>query len=129
MVANPEWKAVRSVHLQGGCRAFNGLNNSVELQPLASNGKAAVFATPTYHALFVSLAQAGFSVIGTDFSMIRSSILRDFQMHWKTRMPLLTAWNLRIRRLGAWHPSRANCPLYRPSVRKCRISPPPILLI
>jgi hypothetical protein len=32
MVANPEWKAVRSVHLQGGCRAFNGLNNSVELQ-------------------------------------------------------------------------------------------------
>jgi hypothetical protein len=67
MVANPEWKAVRSVHLQGGCRAFNGLNNSVELRPIASNGKTAAIATPTYPALFGILEQAGFLVIGTDF--------------------------------------------------------------
>jgi hypothetical protein len=67
MVIDPEWKAVRSVHLQGGCRAFNGLNNSVELQPRASNGKIAAIVTPTYHGLFPILAQAGFSVIGADF--------------------------------------------------------------
>jgi hypothetical protein len=67
MAINPEWNAVRSVHLQGGCRGFSGLPNSVELQPLASNGKIAAIAIPNYHALFSILTQAGFSVIGADF--------------------------------------------------------------
>jgi hypothetical protein len=62
-----EWRAVRSIHLQGGCRAVNGLNPKVQLEPLASNGQIASLTTPTYHGVFALLQGAGFLVLGADF--------------------------------------------------------------
>lgn len=64
---NPEWKAVRCVHLQGGSRAVNGLDPTVQFEAAASNGKVASFETPTYHGLFPLLRRMGFVVVGCDF--------------------------------------------------------------
>jgi hypothetical protein len=64
---NPEWKAVRSVHLQGGNRAVNGLGPTVQFEPLATNEKIASFETPTYHGLFPLLSSMGFVVVGCDY--------------------------------------------------------------
>lgn len=60
------WPAVRSIHLQGGCRS-NDVENMLQLEPVASNGEIASFQTPGYAAAYGLLSKAGFQIIGVDF--------------------------------------------------------------
>lgn len=62
------WPAVRSIHLQGGCRS-NDVENMLHLDPVASNGQIASFQTPGYAAAYGLLIKAGFQIIGVDFYM------------------------------------------------------------
>jgi len=61
-----ESPAVRSIHLQGGCRA-NDLGGKLQLELTASNGKTAVLTPPTFHHAYGVLTRAGFTVVGADF--------------------------------------------------------------
>lgn len=64
---NNNWKAVRIIHLPGGCRAINGLGPNVEFEPLALNGKTAGFSSRSYGATFSELETLNLRIIGTDF--------------------------------------------------------------
>lgn len=68
VVADSEKKmtAVRSIHLQGGCRA-NDTDLGLRLEQEASNGKIAQFALESWHHAYGRLRAAGFAVIGADF--------------------------------------------------------------
>lgn len=62
-----DWKAVRVVHLTGGCRAINGLDPNVQFEPAALNGKKAAFVTRAYGTIFSDLETLKLELIGTDF--------------------------------------------------------------
>lgn len=64
---NRDWKAVRIIHLPGGCRAINGLDPKVQFEPDALSGKKATFVTKAYGAIFSDLETLKLELIGADF--------------------------------------------------------------
>ena len=56
----------RGIHLGGGCRALGAPNDTLQLDPAASNGKTAALSLPNYHAAYAVLQKAGFEVVGVD---------------------------------------------------------------
>ncbi len=61
-----EAPAVRSIHLQGGCRA-NDVGGRLQLELLASNGRHAEVIPPSFHHAYGVLRRAGFLIVGADF--------------------------------------------------------------
>ena len=60
------YPAIRSIHLQGGCRASDA-DGKLMLDPPASNGRVASFPIPQYVAAYAMLAKGGFRIVGVDF--------------------------------------------------------------
>jgi len=60
-------KALRIIHLPGGCRAVNGFDQNVIFEPDALNGKKAGFITKTYGQIFSDLESLNLKLIGVDF--------------------------------------------------------------
>lgn len=65
--AHPDWLALRTVHLTGGCRAFNGLDPTVEFHPLLVDGGSVRVTLREYRALYARLKQLDVAPIGFDF--------------------------------------------------------------
>lgn len=61
-----EAPAVRSIHLQGGCRA-NDIGERLQLELIASNGRHAELIPPSFHHAYGVLRRAGFLIVGADF--------------------------------------------------------------
>ena len=66
-VPRSDWPAARTVHLPGGCRARNGFDQTVILEPSVASGKQLTLQIPHYHDLFPSLVKVGLEPIGCDF--------------------------------------------------------------
>lgn len=64
---HPDWRATRTVHLAGGCRAYNRFDPSVTFAPPVTAEKQLGFKIPQYHALFPALVGVGIEPIGCDF--------------------------------------------------------------
>src|SRR5471032_1569332 len=63
-----QWQAVvRVVHLQGGCRALNGMNPQVAFEPDLLNGGRLGLTLPAFNSLFRQISDLGVAVIGCDF--------------------------------------------------------------
>ena len=78
-----DWKAIRTIHLSGGCRAFNGLDKIVEFQPHALNGKIAHFETRAYGAIFADLESLGLTIIGVDFFTHLNEVKGIYPPEWR----------------------------------------------
>lgn len=78
-----DWKAIRTIHLSGGCRPFNGLNQIVEFQPHALNGQFAHFETRAYGAIFADLESLGLTIIGVDFVTHLNEVKGIYPPEWR----------------------------------------------
>jgi hypothetical protein len=58
--------AVRSFHLQGGCRS-NDVGGRLRFILPTSNGKLLELTTPSFHHAYGTLRKAGFLIVGADF--------------------------------------------------------------
>jgi hypothetical protein len=61
------WPAARTVHLAGGCRAFNDFNPAVELFPRLTDGEIMTFDSRQYGDLYAELASLDIAPIGCEF--------------------------------------------------------------
>jgi hypothetical protein len=61
------WLAARTVHLVGGCRAFNGFDPAVEFFPRTLDGKVMRYQSRQYGRLYAELASMEIAPIGFEF--------------------------------------------------------------
>jgi hypothetical protein len=64
---NQKWPAIRFVHLPGGCRAINGQDPVVFIEPHIIGGKKYQFEISTYGTIYKSLVSLGLRIVGVDF--------------------------------------------------------------
>lgn len=83
----PGWLAARTVHLAGGCRAFNGLDPAVQFHPRTLDGRAAGFRSLQYGSLYSELASVGAAPIGLEFLSNSLEAKRLVPTNWRTYQP------------------------------------------
>ena len=83
----PGWLAARTVHLGGGCRAFNGFDPSVEFIPRTLDGKVMRFQSRQYGGLYSELASMEVAPIGFEFLSHSLEAKELVPTNWRTYQP------------------------------------------
>ena len=83
----PEWLAARTVHLAGGCRAFNGLEPTVEFFPRTLDGQIMSFESRRYGSLYTELREHDVAPLGFEFLTNSLEAKGLAPTNWRTYHP------------------------------------------
>ena len=86
-VSHPEWLAARTVHLIGGCRAFNGFDPTVEFFPKTLDGLTTRFQSRQYGSLCSELAAMDVAPLGFEFLSHSMEAKGLVPTNWRTYHP------------------------------------------
>lgn len=85
--AHPEWLAARTVHLVGGCRAFNGFDPTVDFFPRTLDGQIMRFQSRHYDTLYAELKALEIAPIGFEFLSNSLEAKGLVPTNWRTFHP------------------------------------------
>ena len=85
--AHPEWLAARTVHLVGGCRAFNGFDPIVEFFPRTLDGQMLRIQSKHYGSLYADLKSLDVAPIGFEFLTNSLEAKGLVPKNWRTFHP------------------------------------------
>lgn len=86
-ISHPQWLAARTVHLIGGCRAFNGFDPVVEFFPKTLDGLTMRFQCRQYGSLYSELASMDVAPIGFEFLSHSMEAKGLVPTNWRTYHP------------------------------------------
>lgn len=85
--SNAEWLAARTVHLIGGCRAFNGFDPTVKFFPRTLDGPVMTIRSARYRALYADLERLDVAPIGFEFLTNSLEAKGLVPTNWRTYHP------------------------------------------
>ncbi|MBS7558355.1 hypothetical protein KHO49_08255 [Pseudomonas sp. RC4D1] len=83
-----EWQPVlRELHLYGGGRILNGMDQKADLRPSAMNGKSATLTIKSYGSFYADVKALGFQIVGCDFFHTEEQAKSFVPPEWRSINP------------------------------------------
>lgn len=83
-----DWLPVlRELHLYGGGRVFNGMDQKADLSPNAMNGKSACFNIKSFESLYSDVKRLGLQIVGCDFFHTEDQVKSFAPPEWRSLNP------------------------------------------